>query len=212
MRAFYASLALFYLCFLWWYGGNGEPVTPAELETYIEKMQTNAKARGKEAEDAAGYMRKLAASDEGREYLMVNLIRFRERASYPPGSPWENDPDAMAADARYSTGIVPLLLKHGSLPVLKAPVTGSFINQGNLTSWDVVAIVRYRSVRDMLQMMVEMSAMDLVVHKWASIEQTQVFPTQPVISLFSVRLLVAAGLLVIALLVRLLVRVSRRAP
>ena len=212
MRFLYAALALFYLSFLWWYGGNGQPVTPAELEAFIAAMQDNAKARGKDAEDAAGYMRKLAQSDDGREYLMVNLIRFRETASYPPGSPWENDTDAMAADARYSAGIVPLLLKHGSLPVLKAPVTGSFINEGNLASWDVVAIVRYRSVRDMLQMMVEMSAMDLVVHKWASIEQTQVFPTHPVISLFAVRLLVAAGLLAFGLLVCVLVRVSRRTP
>ena len=212
MRAFYAALAVLYLSFLWWYGGNGEPVTPAELERYITAMQDNAKARGKDAEEAAGYMRELAASDNGRKYLMVNLIRYRQKAMYPPGSPWENDPDAMAADARYSAGIVPLLLKHGSLPVLKAPVTGSFINEGKLAGWDVVAIVRYRSARDMLQMMVEMSNMDLAVHKWASIEQTQVFPTQPVISLFSVRLLAAAGLLAFALLVRSLVRVTRRTP
>ena len=212
MKAFYAALALFYLSFLWWYGGNGEPVRPAELESYIAAMQDNAQARGKDAEDAAGYMRKLAESDNGQEFLMVNLIRYRQKATYPPGSPWENDHDAMAADARYSAGIVPLLLKHGSLPVLKAPVTGSFINEGRLASWDVVAIVRYRSARDMMQMMVDMSIMDLAVHKWASIEQTQVFPTQPVISLFSVRLLVAAALMAFALLVRMLVQASRARP
>ncbi len=171
----------------------------------MQTVQTNAESRGADPGEALGYMQKLAATDDGDEYLMVNLIRYREKAVYPAASPWADDPDPMAADARYSQGIVPQLLKRGSLPVVFGDVLGPFINDGDRKEWDRVGLVRYRSARDMLDMMVAMSATDLASHKWASIEETHVFPMKPVISLFTVRLLVAGILLVLALLVTLAV-------
>ena len=69
----------------------------------------------------------------------------------------------------------------------------------------MVAMVRYRSVRDMLQMMVEMSSTDLADHKWAAIEQTHVFPVKPKISLVSLRLMIGILLLLFAVAVSYLV-------
>lgn len=206
MKIFYAVLLLVYLLGLSWYGGSGDPVTNAELESYISAMTSNADARGKDTNKAVNYMRKLADKDDGNEFIMVNLIRFRETSLYPKDSPWAGETDPMLADARYGDDIIPLLLKRGSLPIFASSVSGAFINETIHGEWDVVAMVRYRSVRDMLQMMVEMSSTDLADHKWAAIEQTHVFPVKPKISLLSLRLIIGIALLLFAVAVSYLVK------
>ena len=198
MKIVYAALLIVYVLGLSWYGGSGDPVEDAELETYIKSMARNSDARGKDSSKAAKYMRALAARDDGNEFVMVNLIRFRGKSLYPKDSPWAEESDPMLADARYGEGVIPLLLKRGSLPIFVSSVSGGFINETTHSEWDMVAMVRYRSVRDMLQMMVEMSSTDLADHKWAAIEQTHVFPVKPKISLLSLRLMIGITLFLFA--------------
>ena len=205
MKIFYAVLLLVYLLGLSWYGGSGDPVKHAELESYINSMVSNADVRGKDTDKAVNYMRRLAEKDDGNEFIMVNLIRFRETSLYSKDSPWVAETDPMLADARYGDGVIPLLLKRGSLPVFVSSVSGGFINETTHSEWDMVAMVRYRSVRDMLQMMVEMSSTDLADHKWAAIEQTHVFPVKPKISLLSLRLMIGITLFLFAVAVSYLV-------
>ena len=205
MKIFYAVLLLVYLLGLSWYGGSGDPVKDAELESYIKALVSNADVRGKDTDKAVNYMRRLAEKDDGNEFIMVNLIRFRETSLYSKDSPWVAETDPMLADARYGDGVIPLLLKRGSLPVFVSSVSGGFINETTHDEWDMVAMVRYRSVRDMLQMMVEMSSTDLADHKWAAIEQTHVFPVKPKISLVSLRLMIGILLLLFAVAVSYLV-------
>ena len=205
MKIFYAVLLLVYLLGLSWYGGSGNPVKHAELESYINSVVSNADLRGKDTDKAVNYMRRLAEKDDGNEFIMVNLILFRETSLYPKDSPWADETDPMLADARYGDGVIPLLLKRGSLPIFVSSVSGGFINETTHSEWDMVAMVRYRSVRDMLQMMVEMSSTDLADHKWAAIEQTHVFPVKPKISLLSLRLMIGITLLLFAVAVSYLV-------
>ena len=205
MKIFYAVLLLVYLLGLSWYGGSGDPVKHAELESYINSMVSNADVRGKDTDKAVNYMRRLAEKDDGNEFIMVNLIRFRETSLYFKDSPWADETDPILADARYGDGVIPLLLKRGSLPIFVSSVSGGFINETTHSEWDMVAMVRYRSVRDMLQMMVEMSSTDLADHKWAAIEQTHVFPVKPKISLLSLRLMIGITLFLFAVAVSYLV-------
>ena len=205
MKIFYAVLLLVYLLGLSWYGGSGDPVKDAELESYIKALTSNAGVRGKDTDKSVNYMRRLAEKDDGNEFIMVNLIRFRETPLYSKDSPWVDETDPMLADTRYGDGVIPLLLKRGSLPIFVSSVSGRFINETTHDEWDMVAMVRYRSVRDMLQMMVEMSSTDLADHKWAAIEQTHVFPVKPKISLVSLRLMIGILLLLFAVAVSYLV-------
>ena len=205
MKIFYAVLLLAYLLGLSWYGGSGDPVKDAELESYIKALVSNADVRGRDTDKAVNYMRRLAEKDDGNEFIMVNLIRFRETSLYFKDSPWADETDPILADARYGDGVIPLLLKRGSLPIFVSSVSGGFINETTHSEWDMVAMVRYRSVRDMLQMMVEMSSTDLADHKWAAIEQTHVFPVKPKISLLSLRLMIGITLFLFAVAVSYLV-------
>lgn len=133
--------------------------------------------------------RVLSQSDDGQEFYMVNLLNFRKKALYPEGSSYADDP--MAANSRYNRAIGPHLIMHGSFPVFASTVMGRFIHPENTDDWDQVAMVRYRSRRDMLKMVVDMAGKGIDIHKWAALEKTQVFPVKPFINLFFVRITVA---------------------
>ena len=206
MKIFYAVLTVIYVGWFAWYGGSGEPVSKAELESYITSMKEKSPSGPERIAETTELMNRLADFDTGNEYLMINLIKYRDKAVYPADSVWADETDARAADGRYTQGVVKELFIRGGLPVLKSNVIGTFMLDEDWRDWDEVSIVRYRSVKDMLDMIVGMADSGLAVHKFASIEQTHVFPAEPVISLFSIRLLLALVLFVIAVVVRAVVR------
>jgi hypothetical protein len=146
--------------------------------------------------------RELTKNDDGREYYMVNLLKFRKKALYPDGSSFGDDP--LAANDRYNRAIVPLLLKRGGHPVFLGQVQGRFIHPEENDDWDQVAMVRYRSRRDMMKMAAEIAGLGVDIHKWAALEKTQVFPVKPIVSLSFVRATVAMLLFNVAVFVNLL--------
>ncbi len=197
----FGLIILVYLTFLVWYGGQGKPLTPGEVEDLLVEIKRQA-GKQEQSEDESPILqefRELAKSDDGREYYMVNLLKFRPKALYPPGSPYGDDP--LAANNRYNQAIIPLLLKHGGHPVWAGTVSGSFIHSPGAEAWDQVGIVRYRSRRDMLKMAAEVAGKGVDLHKWASLEKTQVFPVKPFFNLMFARGAVAFVLAILAFII-----------
>lgn len=192
--------ALLYLVFWFWYGGKGKSISQSEVESLLAEMKHRA---GKQAEAGESpilqQFRELTENDDGQEFYMVNLLKFRKKALYPEGSTFGDDP--MAANDRYNQSIVPLLLKHGGHPVFLGQVQGLFLHTDGADDWDQVGIVRYRSRRDMLKMAVEIAGSGIDIHKWASIEKTQVFPVKSIFSLASTRIAIAVLMISIGLLI-----------
>jgi hypothetical protein len=203
MLLFLAAFGLLCAAFLVWYGGRSRPLTGPEVESLLDEMKRQA---GKETQTKdtpiLNQFRELAKSDDGREFYMVNLLKFRKKAFYPEGSSFGDDP--LAANDRYNRAIVPLLLKHGGHPVFLGQVQGRFIHPDSVDDWDQVGIVRYRSRRDMLKMAAEIAGLGVDIHKWAALEKTQVFPVKPVVNLFFIRGAVAVLLFIVMVLVILL--------
>ncbi len=201
MRWLWASLVLLFALFMAWHEWRGPPITAAETEALLADLAANRRA-GAVSADGSGAgdhdllqdLRTLAASDDGAQYFMVNLIRFRDRALYPPGHEALGT-DVRAADDRYSAIVLPALLMRGSYPIYVSDVAGSFIGYPGAEQWDVVAIVRYRSRRDMLDMVRALQRSGGGMHKWAAIENTQVFPTHASIRVAPLPIVVALVLL-----------------
>lgn len=188
-------LALYIACVVWW-GGNGKPMTPDEKEAALHALQaTDTSEHGVQA---VNEVRELLASDDGKEFVMQNLVRYRPKALYPPGYHFSDDP--READKRYGKSIIGPLLRNGNLILFVARRTGNFVVPEGADAWHYVAMVRYRSRRDFVRFALEANLADKFVHKWAAIEKTHIFPVKPVVSLFTVRLTFGLVLLSLGLL------------
>ena len=190
MFAIFVPLALLYLIFWLWYGGNGRPMSSQEIEEALHKLRSTDPSRdnSEEIED----VRQLLMSDDGKEFVMQNLVRYRAKALYPEGYHFSDDP--READKRYGKSIMGDLLRYGNLLIFIARKSGDFVKPEGADAWHYVAMVRYRSRRDFVRFATRANQADKFMHKWAAIEKTHVFPVKPLISLFAVRTLVALSL------------------
>ena len=145
--------------------------------------------------------------DEGREFVMQNLVRYRAKALYPDGHAFGDDP--RAADRRYGRAIIWPLPRNGSMILFVARRGGSFLEPADADPWHYVALERYRSLRAFQRFALEIECDDIVLHKWAAIEKTHVFPVKPIVSLFFVRGVVAALLAGVGIVVVAAVTIGR---
>jgi hypothetical protein len=158
-----------------------------EIEEALNKLRSTDPAHNNSAE--VDDIRQLLASDDGKEFVMQNLVRYRAKALYPEGSTYSDDP--READKRYGKSIIGDLLRYGNLLIFIARKSGDFVNPEGADAWHYVAMVRYRSRRDFVRFAIRANQADKFMHKWAAIEKTHVFPVKPLINLFAVRTLVA---------------------
>lgn len=175
-------LALFYGAFWLWYGGNGRPLTPEETQHYFARLDARSGHERNPAIREA--LEKWARLDDGREFFMVNLI---------------NDPADMEAVAAYNRAILPELLRRGSFPVFMSRPFTHFMQPEGLEGWDQIAIVRYRSFRDILDIITAPDLGEIERLKAGSISKTHVFPTHLQFSFIWVRFIMAALLAMLGL-------------
>lgn len=191
----FLPLTLLYIIFWIWYGGNGQRMSAQEIEGAIQALKSTDLANINEAEIED--VRQLLTSDDGKEFVMQNLVRYRAKALYPEGSTFSDDP--READKRYGKSIIGDLLRYGNLVIFIARKSGDFVKPEGADAWHYVAMVRYRSRRDFVRFLIRANQAEKFMHKWAAIEKTHVFPVKPIISLLAVRTLIGLGLLTIGL-------------
>ena len=85
MKWLWATLALLFALFMTWHEWRGPPLTAQETDALLADLAAHRRAGNSGDHDVLQDLRRLAANDDGGEYFMVNLIRYRERAEYPPG-------------------------------------------------------------------------------------------------------------------------------
>ena len=172
-RIRWVVIFLVYAVFHVWYGGNGSPLSADEVEHYAARARELA---GPEAEER---FRKFASSDDGKQFVMVNLNKYRERPEYRDGR--EVDLSSREVEQLYLADVLPKLLVRACHPVIVIDPILSFAGEGNFerTDWERIALARYRSRRDFLEIMLESNWEEGGQHKWAALERTHTMPTVP---------------------------------
>ena len=174
-----AALAI-YLLFRFWYDNWRGPLSPNEVEHF---MALSAKAPGAEHTDLL-VLRRFMESDDGKEFLMANMVRLHADQVPHPGT-------AKLYAARdmlqlYFGGFVKTLLLHGGHPVLAARQVGGYIDAWKTPpdpGWTIAGMIRYRSRRDMMRLATDPSFLDVYPYKIAAVAETFSFPARVVVSM-----------------------------
>lgn len=145
------AAALVYGLFTWWYSSWQGPLTPDEIETYVERMQASGDPTftGERVEE----MRKFLEADDGKQFMIVNLIRLHPE---PVPDPETGQPeDAQKLMRRYTGYFMPQVFRRAGHPVFVGPVVGPYMDAWGVEpnpGWTFSGIVRYRSRRDLMEL------------------------------------------------------------
>jgi len=185
--------ALLYGVFLFWYTPTGGPLSDAEVDTYIAKMEQNGSGS-----EAMEMIRQFGEEDTGRHFIMINNIDYNESPGNVAGAaPGENAQQLMD---RYMGHMIPAMLSRGSHPVMLGPAayrSMDVIGVQGVDVWDMGGLVRYRSRRDFLEIVTDPVFSGKHHFKAAALEKTIAFPVEPDFNLGDPRLLI--GLLILSL-------------
>ena len=116
-----------------------------------------------------------ATVPDGQPVVMVNLLRFRERAVYPEGRPGEPVTGRQAYET-YSQLTLPHLRKVGARPIWRADA-GACLFAPTGERWDEVILVRYPSRSAFAQMISNPDYQSGTIHRTAALEDSRLIAT-----------------------------------
>ena len=173
--AWAALIAVLFVTFSTWYGGATKPISAEEGQDLLAQIE---QIFGNADESERGFItniEQMIPRDDGREFYAVNLENLKD------------GPEAADADRAYAEIVLPLLLKRGGHPIFVSERVGLMLGQyGNRV--DRVAVIRYRSLRDMIDIALDPAMKEGEVHKFAALDHTEVFITRPTITFVQVRI------------------------
>ena len=192
-----AALAL-YGAFRFFYEGWRRPVSRAEIDAFMAHVGPRADATGNDLD----VLRAFLEADDGREFIMCNLVKTRDGEVTDPES------GAVASGQewlrRYSDPFVRALMRRGGHPVYVGRKVGGYVDAWNAApdpGWTLVGTMRYRSRRDMVALVMDPAFKSAHPAKLLGIDATFSFPTQRMIAFYaSPRVTVALALALAAAL------------
>ena len=190
-------LVVLYGSFFSWYTSCSGPLTDAEVEHFVSRMQ---QSNPDIPPERLAMLREFLETDTGDDFVMVNVIEFRDTPLQVEGvSPTDTSAEVMA---KYMEFMFPALLRRACHPVLystaAAPALEMFGIDG-VREWTNGAGMRYRSRRDMIEIASDPSFHGPHEFKIASMNKTFAFPADPWFHLGDPRLILALIALVIGL-------------
>ena len=200
-----AALAV-YVVFRWWYDNWSGPLKPAEVEAFMQQVASRFAGTGNSPE----VLRAFLEADDGREFLMVNLVKVQTEPVVDPVS-GQRVP-GVELFRRYAKRFLPVLFRTGGHPGFVGRKVGGYIDAWNVPpdpEWSLFGLMRYRSRRDLLRLVMDPAFKDTHPEKILGTLATFSFPSQRMVSFYlgpriSVALVLAllAALGHLALLVR----------
>lgn len=173
--------AALYGCFRLYYDSWRGRLTAEEINSFM----ATAEARGAGELNDLAVVRKFLEEDDGRDFVMVNLVRVPDNTVCDPDTGAQVPAtDMMRA---YTKAFVPRLLKHGGHPALATRKVGGYVDAWKVEpdpGWTIVGFMRYRSRRDMMKMVVDPTFEDAHKYKILGVAETFSFPSQPFLRLY----------------------------
>ena len=203
----WGGAALLYVAFRLWYDGWRRPLTRDEIDSFLQSEGHRLDGTGNDA----ATMRAFLEADDGREFVMLNLVKVETGQIRDPAT--GQMISGLDMLQRYSSRFRGVLLRNGGHPGMIARKVGGYVDAWNSApdpGWSFVGLMRYRSRRDMLKLVQDPRFIAAHPEKLLGTPATFSFPTQRVLSLYaSPRLTVGLVLALGAALLHLTLELSR---
>jgi hypothetical protein len=175
----WGAAAVLYVGFLAWYVNWRGPLSAAEVAAYMTKIEAQH-APAADRNDLA-VIRKFLSEDDGHEFYMLNLVRVAPDKIAAPGS-GELKPAREVLDG-YTSVFIPALMARAGHPAVVGRKVGGYVDAWGVEpdpGWSIVGYMRYRSRRDLAELVVDPRFSGAHDFKFAAMPQTFSFPTQPI--------------------------------
>tara|TARA_Y100000385_G_C13100424_1_gene644177 strand:- start:3176 stop:3805 length:630 start_codon:yes stop_codon:yes gene_type:complete len=178
-------IVVIYLGFFSWYSSFKVPLSPQEIEYYVEKVNGTS-------EELASF-RKFMEEDDGDDFVMINIMEMYDTPLQIEGvEPGETTDQVLG---KYMEYMFPAMLSRASHPVFRGNAASlramDIMNADGMETWTGAAGVRYRSRRDMIEISTNPEFAGRHEFKVAALAKTIAFPVAPFSYLGDPRLILA---------------------
>lgn len=180
-----------YAAFWCWYVGFRKKITPEEVDQTMSLFGSDGSWNEKQQES----LRHFLANDNGKDFVMVNLLHLK--------SPRRESRKKLAIYQKIFLGA--LLRKAGHPVMIATAASGNIENVAcdHADDWGAAGMIRYRSRRDLMEMLPATIGSKHHHLKLESLEKTFAFPSSPWFMLGGPRIVVALAIALIAALVQI---------
>lgn len=189
LRWIWLVVVLLYAVFFGWYTSFGGPLGDEEIADYLRMAQERGSPMPPEA---VAMLKRFMEEDTGDDFVMVNVIDLYDTPLQIPGvEPGETSDEVLAKYMEYMT---PALFARASHPVwvgTAANTAMDLMNAEGMEEWTRAAGMRYRSRRDLLDIVTNPQFAGRHEFKVAGIRKTIAFPIDPWFQLGDPRLVLA---------------------
>jgi hypothetical protein len=187
----WAGALAVHLAFVAWYGGTRGALRPDEIDAHLARLAAGA---GERSPERLAAVRAFLEADDGREFFMVNLVRMQAGE------------DAPRVLERYTGPFLGALLLRAGHPAFVAPAVATYLEDWGVDAdpgWSFAGVVRYRSRRDMIELVNDPAFASWHANKRAAIATTLAFPATPARVFVGPRVWVGLALSLVAALAHL---------
>ena len=191
-----------YGLFLAWHENWRGKLSGAEIERVMQTVTAQPMIqKGNDLE----ILRAFLEADDGREFFMLNIIRLSQGDIADPRTGAMRP--ASVVMQGYTKSFLPAVLARGGYPAIAARRIGGYFDAWGVEpdpGWTMMGYMRYRSRRDLAQLVCQPSFASAHNFKYAAMPQTFNFPTQPIVrSLMGPRVWVGLSIALGAALVQI---------
>jgi hypothetical protein len=175
------AAAVAYVLFIAWYFNWRGPLTAGEIEKFLAAFKVGSDAKNTELAVFKAFLEQ----DDGKEFVMANLVRlYEDDVAHPVTGAML---PASTLIRQYFRPFMKAMIMRGGHPAYQAVKKGGFVDSWNVEpdpGFGIAAMVRYRSRRDLAELLLDPRFKEAHLFKLAAIEKTASFPTHMVFSTF----------------------------
>ena len=159
--------SIIYAVFFCWYIGFKKVITAAEVDSAMAIYDSHTALTDKQKT----HLRHFFSRDDGKDFVMVNLIQLKEPKH-----------ESSAKLTTYQRVFLSALIRRAGHPILiSQAASGNIENLAchEKNSWTAAGMVRYRSRRDLMEILPATIGSEHHVLKLSALDKTFAFPASP---------------------------------